>query len=122
MTRRTHTHARMRAWTGTRTHAHMPAYTHARAHRYTWFNVEALQRFWQSLDAVVADRKDDLDREQARQEGNERLRLLFARQANDFAKFLASTRAKVRFYLFVGLVFHCWNQKKHSCRPTCSYV
>jgi hypothetical protein len=49
---------------------------------YTWFDVGALERFWESLDAVITDREDDLDREQSRQEGNENLRLLFAKQVH----------------------------------------
>lgn len=55
---------------------------------YTWFNVEALERFWESLDAVIADRKDDLDREQVRQEGNEKLRVAFANQVRFKARVL----------------------------------
>eukprot|EP00041_Stephanoeca_diplocostata_P037687 m.1437305 g.1437305 ORF g.1437305 m.1437305 type:complete len:2502 (+) comp25086_c0_seq1:132-7637(+) len=62
---------------------------------YTWFTVDALSGFWQTLDAVIEDRENDLALEQTRQEKNEALRLLFAKQANAFARFINDTRSKM---------------------------
>lgn len=47
------------------------------------------------VDAVIEDRENDLALEQTRQEKNEALRLLFAKQANAFARFINDTRSKM---------------------------
>lgn len=60
---------------------------------YTWFTVDGLQKTWGQLDAVIADREDDLVNEEARQKENEDQRIVFAKHANTFASWLTDTRA-----------------------------
>jgi spectrin alpha len=62
---------------------------------YTWFTMEALEETWRSLQRIIADRDQELQREQQRQEQNDALRREFAHAANSFHAWLQGTRAKL---------------------------
>jgi len=59
---------------------------------YTWYSMSALDKTWQSLQQIIADRDDELAREQHRQEENDVLRKKFAQAANAFHGWLTDTR------------------------------
>lgn len=59
---------------------------------YTWFTGNALNGMWKDVQRLANERDVDLDKEKIRQEENEKLRLQFAKEANDFHKWLTETR------------------------------
>jgi spectrin alpha len=62
---------------------------------YTPFSIDSLNSRWNSVLDLVDDRSDRLDKELARQEANEALRVEFAEKANAFAAWVSATRAIV---------------------------
>ncbi|EYB99527.1 hypothetical protein Y032_0122g1099 [Ancylostoma ceylanicum] len=62
---------------------------------YTWFTMDALEDTWRNLQRIIKDREVELQKENARQEENDRLRRDFAKLANVFHNWLTQTRQEM---------------------------
>merc|ERR1712241_1008650 len=62
---------------------------------YTWFTMEALEETWRNLQKIIRERDAELAKEALRQEDNDKLRIEFAKHANNFHAWLTETRSSM---------------------------
>merc|ERR1712113_236437 len=62
---------------------------------YTWFTMEALEETWRNLQKIIRERDTELAKEALRQEDNDKLRIEFAKHANNFHSWLTETRSSM---------------------------
>lgn len=59
---------------------------------YTWFTRQNLEETWNSMQEMVREREEELQRELGRQKDNDEARKRFAEEANTFHDWLTVTR------------------------------
>ena len=64
-------------------------------YKYFRFTMDALEDTWKNLQKIIREREQELAKEMARQEDNDRLRREFAKLANSFHNWLTATRQEM---------------------------